>query len=75
MLPLIKKEGKKYKSAKPCHICKEKFNEIVNGNENYRRFVITAHGICKARYKRPKEIPMVLHDGSLLSDYHFIIIN
>ena len=31
-----------------------------------------AHSICNLRYKRPKEIPVVFHNGSTY-DYHFII--
>ena len=34
----------------------------------YRR----AHDICNLRYKKPKEIPVVFHNGSTY-DYHFII--
>ena len=35
----------------------------------YRR---TAHNVCNLRYKTPKEIPIVFHNGSTY-DYHFII--
>ena len=31
-----------------------------------------AHNICNLRYKVPKEIPVVIHNGSTY-DYHFII--
>ena len=31
-----------------------------------------AHDICNLRYKIPKEIPVVFHNGSTC-DYHFII--
>ena len=31
-----------------------------------------AHDICNLRYKIPKEIPLVFHNGSTY-DYHFII--
>ena len=31
-----------------------------------------AHDICNLRYKTPKEIPTVFHNGSTY-DYHFII--
>ena len=34
--------------------------------------VHTAHNICKLRYRIPKEIPIVFHNGSTY-DYHFII--
>ena len=32
----------------------------------------STHSICKLRYKTPKEIPVVFHNGSIY-DYHFII--
>ena len=31
-----------------------------------------AHDICYLRYKTPKEIPVVFHNGSIY-DYHFIV--
>ena len=31
-----------------------------------------AHNICNLRYKTPKEIPVIFHNGSTY-DYHFII--
>ena len=31
-----------------------------------------AHNICNLRYRIPKEIPIVFHNGSTY-DYHFII--
>ena len=37
--------------------------------EKYRG---AAHNICNLRYKIPKEIPVVFHNGSTY-DYHFII--
>ena len=32
----------------------------------------TTHSICNLRYKIPKEIPVVFHNGSTY-DYHFLI--
>ena len=32
----------------------------------------TAHNICNLRYKTPKEMPIVFHNGSKYK-YHFII--
>ena len=32
-----------------------------------------AHNICNLRYRIPKEIPIVFHNGSTY-DYHFIIM-
>ena len=37
-----------------------------------RKFRGAAHSICNLRYKRPKEILAVFHNGSTY-DYHFII--
>ena len=31
-----------------------------------------AHSICSLRYKTPKEIPAIFHNGSTY-DYHFIV--
>ena len=31
-----------------------------------------AHSICNLRYKTPREIPIIFHNGSTY-DYHFII--
>ena len=37
-----------------------------------KKFGGVAHSICNLRYKTPKEIPIVLHNGCTY-DYHFII--
>ena len=37
-----------------------------------RKIIGAAHNICNLRYKIPKEIPIVFHNGSTY-DYHFII--
>ena len=37
-----------------------------------RKFSGAAHNICNLRYKVPKEIPIVFHNGSTY-DYHFVI--
>ena len=37
-----------------------------------RKFRGAAHSVCSLRYKVPKEIPIVFHNGSTY-DYHFII--
>ena len=36
------------------------------------KFTGAAHSECNLRYKVPKEIPIVFHNGSTY-DYHFII--
>ena len=59
--------------------CKNEFN--INDKKNYkvrdhchytRKYRGAAHNICNLRYKAPKDIPIVFHNGSTY-DYHFII--
>ena len=49
---------KKYKVRDHCHFT--------------GKYEDDAHNICNLRYKTPKEIPVVFHNGSTY-DYHFII--
>ena len=85
MIPLTEKENKSYKKQKVCYICKNEFNideNDKNAFELYHKvrdhchytgeFRGAAHSICNLRYKTPKEIPVVFHNGSTY-DYHFII--
>ena len=67
-----------YNKQKICYICKKEFN---NDKKNYKvrdhchytgKYRGAAHNICNLRYKVPKEIPIVFHNGSTY-DYHFII--
>ena len=46
-----------------------KVKDHCHYTEKYR---VAAHYICNLRYKIPKEIPVVFHNGSTY-DYHFII--
>ena len=79
MIPLTNKEIKSYEKQKVCHICKEKL--CSNKNKKKVRdhchftgkFRGATHSKCNLRYKVPKEIPVVFHNGSTY-DYHFIII-
>ena len=81
MIPLIDKGSKFYEKQKVCYICKKEFSSDDNGKK-YRKvrdhchytgkFRGVAHNICNLRYKTPKEIPIVFHNGSIY-DYHFII--
>ena len=48
---------------------KYKVRDHCNYTGKYRG---AAHNICNLRYKIPKEIPIVFHNGSTY-DYHFII--
>ena len=65
----------------PCDICNKEFS-IDDDNKKYHKvrdhchytgeFKGPAHSICNLRYKTPKEIPVVFHNGSTY-DYYFII--
>ena len=79
MIPLTTEEKIYHNKQKICYICKKEF-DISNKKHhqvrdhchctgNYRG---AAHNICNLRYKIPKEIPVVFHNGSTY-DYHFII--
>ena len=86
MIPLTYEENKSYKKQKVCYICKKRFStDNDNGialNKKYHKvrdhchytgkFRGAAHSICNLRYKTPKEIPVVFHNGSTY-DYHFLI--
>ena len=48
---------------------KQKVRDHCHYTGKYRG---VAHSICNLRYKIPKEIPVVFHNGSTF-DYHFII--
>ena len=62
MTPLTKEEEDNYNKENICYICKKDFN-------NDKR---AAHNTCNLRYKIPKNIPVIFHNGSTY-DYHFII--
>ena len=74
-----------YQSQKVCHICKEKFCYDENNEKEFKlcqnvrdhchypgEFRGAACIICNLRYKIPRRIPIVFHNGSTY-DYHFII--
>ena len=78
MIPLIDEENKSLKQQ-ICYICKKEFG-TDDDNEKYHKFRDhchytgkyrgAAHSIFNLRYKTPKEITVVFHNGST---YHFII--
>ena len=79
MIPLTTKEEIYHNKLKICYICKKEFNN--NDKKNYKirdhchytgKYRGAVHNICNLRYKVPKEIPLVFHNGSTY-DYHFII--
>ena len=79
MIPLTKEEKTHYNEQEICYICKKEFDKSdkkhykvrdhCHYTGNYRG---AAHNICNLRYKIPKEISVVFHNGSTY-DYHFII--
>ena len=81
MIPLTKDEYESHYHQKACHICKRIFSADYN-NKKYRKvkdhchytgkYRGAAHDFSNLRYKIPKEIPLVFHNGSTY-DYHFII--
>ena len=81
MIPLTKEEEKKHNKQEVCHICKKRFSTDDNNKKYHKvrdhchytgKYRGVAHDICNLRYKIPKEIPVVFHNGSKY-DYHFII--
>ena len=79
MILLTTEEKIHYNKQKICYICKKEFS--INDEKNYKvrdhchytgKYRGAAHNICNLRYKVPKEIPIVFHNGSTY-DYHFII--
>ena len=81
MIPLTKEEKRSHRTSRRCYICKKKFS-TDDSNKKYHKvrdhchytgkYRRAAHDICNLRYKIPKEIPVVFHNGSIY-DYHFII--
>ena len=85
MIQLTDKETEFYEKQKVCHICKEEFSTDKNDKNAFNlyrkvrdhchytgKFRWAAHNIYNLRYKTPKEIIVVFHNGSTY-DYHFII--
>ena len=50
----------------------KKYHKVRDHCHYTGKFRRAAHGICNLRYKVPKEISAVIHNGSTY-DYHFII--
>ena len=81
MVPLTNEENKSYENQKFCYTCKKGFSTDALNKKYHKerdhchytgKFRGAAHSICNLRYKTPKEIPIVFHNGSTY-DYHFII--
>ena len=73
MISLTTEEKVHYNKQKLCYICKKEFDKKVRDHCHYKgKHRGAAHNICNLRYKIPKEIPVVFHNGSTY-DYNFII--
>ena len=79
MIPLTKKEEENQNKQEVCYICKKQFNTDDSDKENHKdhchytgKYRGAAYNTCNLRYKIPKEIPIVFHNGSTY-DYHFTI--
>ena len=88
MIPLTKEEKEDYNNQKVCYICKKEFitsdtieSSSSERNKHYKvrdhchytgKYRGADHNICNLRYKIPKDIPIIFHNGSTY-DYHFII--
>ena len=78
---LTPEEREDYGDQKVCYICEKEFDNNDNDKKQQKvrdhchytgKYRGAAHSICNFRYKMPKEIPVVFHNG-LTYDYHFII--
>ena len=79
IIPLTTEEKINYNDQKVCYICEKEFETIDKKNYKVRdhchytgKYRGAAHNVCNLRYKVPKEIPVIFHNGSTY-DYHFII--
>ena len=81
MIPLTNKENELHRKKNVCYICKKEFSTNDDNKKQHKvcdhcyytgKHRGAAHNICNLRYKAPKEIPVVFHNGSKY-DYHFII--
>ena len=81
MIPLTKKEEKKYNKQEVFYICERGFSTDDSNKKCHKvrdhchytgKYRGAAHDLCNLRYKIAKEIPVVIHNGSTY-DYHFIM--
>ena len=76
MMPLTNKEIKSYEKQKVCYIFEKKFCNDKNKKSEYDlchkvrvhchytgKFRGAGHNICNLKYKIPKNIPIVFHNG------------
>ena len=83
IIPLTKKEKKKHNKQEVCYICRKELNTDDSDKKYHKvrdhyhytgKYRGAAHDIYSLRYKIPKEISVVFHNGSTY-DHHFIIKN
>ena len=74
MTPLTKEEKDNHNKENICYICKKEFNnDKVRDHCHFTgKYRGAAHNTCNLRYKIPKNIPVIFHNGSTYN-YHFII--
>ena len=85
MIPLTDEEKESYENQDVCYICEKEFCTNKNNKKEFKSYCKVrdhchytgkyrgaAHSSCNLRYKIPKEIPVIFHNGSTY-DYHFII--
>ena len=73
LILLTKEETNMHNQQKVCYICKKRFSSDDNNKQYHKvkgqchytgKYREAAHDICNLRYKIPKEIPVVFHNGS-----------
>ena len=68
MIPLTKEEEKyNYNKENICHICKKDFDNDTKVRDHCHftgKYRGAAHTTCNLRYKIPKNIPVIFHNGS-----------
>ena len=81
---LTNEEKESYENQENCHICGKEFctdknkkefklKQKVRDHDHYTgKYRGAAHSDCNLRYKIPREIPIIFHNGSRY-DYYFII--
>ena len=74
MIPLTKEEEDNYNKENICYIWKKEFNndKIRDHCHITGKYRGAAHNTCNLRYKIPRNIPVIFHNGSTY-DYHFMI--
>ena len=74
MIPLTNEEEDNHNKKNTCYICKKDFNnDKVKDHCHFTgKYRGAAHNTCNLRYKVPKNIPVIFHNGSTYA-YHFII--